>query len=263
MKPKTYLLRMGFVMCVVLLSSHKTIESAAAGIPIRTETHPVIPHKAIYTIYLSFDDGPSAGSRVVDSLSRVDSLAINVFLVGMNISRSLPGRERLANYKRNPFVQIGNHSYTHALRRYHSYFNVPAEVLEDFDRNEDSLGVTSRLCRLPGRNFFRVGDWLRNERGNGAAAADSLAAHGYSVFGWDLEWRTRAVAGISTHTGEEMFSLVQQQIDEKKTFLPGQIVILLHDQEFTDTAFTGQLAEFVRLARVDGRFSFAHLSDYR
>ena len=182
-----------------------------------------------FRIYLTFDDGPSSGSELVNDLSQKDSLPINVFLIGRNVCATHKSRLLFQEYQVNPLVEIGNHSYTHAERHYKSWFKQPLQVLADFDRSRDSLGQTNRLTRLPGRNFFRLDSLVRDERSNGKEAADTLAARGYAVFGWDLEWRSHAGGGIQTHTGKEMMDLVGIMLDKQKTFLPGRVIILLHD----------------------------------
>lgn len=215
-----------------------------------------------WTIYLSFDDGPSAGSRIVNRLSLIDTLAINVFLVGHNACFNAVNRELVEDYKSNPLVEVGNHSFTHANRKYEQFFRDPSVVLADVNRSRDSLQLGNGLVRLPGRNFFRVEGLRRDDRNNGAAAADTLAANGYQVFGWDLEWRRKAGKGIGTHSGAEMLAVVTRMIGERRTFMPGQIVMLLHDHDLLDGGFREQVEAFVRLAREDGRFEFDHLSEY-
>src|ERR1700754_1143250 len=215
-----------------------------------------------FRIYLTFDDGPSSGSQLVNDLSQKDSLPINVFLIGHNVCATHKNRLLFQEYQDNPMVEIGNHSYTHAERHYKTWFKQPLQVLADFDRSRDSLGQTNRLTRLPGRNFFRLDSLSRDERSNGKEAADTLAARGYAVFGWDLEWRSHAGNGIQTHTGKEMMDLVGAMLDKQKTFLPGRVIILLHDPELKNEEFKNELEEFIRLAKEDGRFSFEHLSEY-
>lgn len=87
--------------------------------------------------------------------------------------------------------------------------------------------------------------------------------NGYSIYGWDLEWRTRPAPGIERHSAAEMFALIGKMLADKKTFVSGNIILLVHDQELTAPAFAGDVAELVRLVRADGRFAFGHLSDYK
>ncbi|HEV9035197.1 MAG TPA: polysaccharide deacetylase family protein [Puia sp.] len=214
-----------------------------------------------YCIFLSWDDGPSEGSQSVNELALKDSLSINVFLIGRNACLTERSRAMVLEYAANPMVEIGNHSFTHANRKYEAFFRDPEVVLADFNRSRDSLHLTNGLTRLPGRNFFRLGSFSRNDHNNGKESADVLAANGYSVFGWDLEWRRKAGHGISTHTGEAMFQIVGEMLEKKRTFVPGYLVLLLHDQDCRDGHFRDELEEFIRLAREDGRYRFGHLSE--
>lgn len=222
-------------------------------------THVSHKRSAIYQIYLTFDDGPSEGSRVVDQFSLADSLDINVFLIGDNACRNRINRQILEEYRDNPFVEIGNHSFSHAGAHYHAYFTDPASVVADFLRNRDSLGLKNDLLRLPGRNCFRVGGLVKDD-GNGKRAADSLAGLGYKIFGWDLEWRNEGSKGA--YSGKEMYDKAQDMLTDHRTTSPGQLIILLHDRQVSRPAFRTELENFVRLIRADGRFEFGHLSEY-
>ncbi len=214
-------------------------------------------------IYLSFDDGPCDGSRFVNDLAVRNNIPINVFLVGSAAVATKESRSLTKVYKDDRLVEVGNHSYSHAHRKYHQYFSRPEEVLSDIDRNRDSLQLTNELVRLPGRNFFRLtNQGSRNDQNNGKEAADTLVAHGYSIFGWDIEWRRQAEKGIGTHSAAQMLSIITQMLDNQKTFLSGNIIILLHDRDLEDETFRSEIENFVDLAQVDGKYRFAHLSEY-
>jgi peptidoglycan/xylan/chitin deacetylase (PgdA/CDA1 family) len=219
------------------------------------------PRSAAYTIFLTFDDGPSNSSSFINKLSQKDSLPVNVFLIGRNVYLRRTNRQLLNDYRSNEWVEIGNHSYTHAERHYTKFFREPSKVLADFNRTRDSLHLTNGLVRLPGRNCFRVDSLSRND-GNGSAAADTLAANGYHVFGWDIEWCNKPKKGIGLHTGQEMLDIVDGMLDRKTTFLPRRLVILLHDNELNDPGFREELQQFILLARADGKYRFEHLSEY-
>jgi hypothetical protein len=220
------------------------------------------PHRTTpFCIYLSFDDGPSAGSALVNDLALQDSLAINVFLIGHNACSNENNRSLVQDYRNNPFVEMGNHSFSHAERKYARFFHDPAAVLADIDRSRDSLHLANGLVRLPGRNFFRLGEnEKRDDRNNGREAADTLAAKGYLLFGWDIEWRRKPAKGFSRHSGEEMLAIVTNMLETHRTFLDGRIVILLHDHDLLDHEYLAQVQDFIIKARSDGRFSFDHLS---
>ncbi len=218
--------------------------------------------EAPYTIYLTFDDGPCAGSDKVNALCAQDSIPINVFLIGQNVYASRGSQNLLHAYQSNPWIEIGNHSYTHANLHYKKYFQNPTGVVSDFDRNKDSLHFDNGFVRLPGRNFFRWDSLKRNDFNNGKEAADLLATKGYTIWGWDIEWIRKPIHGLQLHTGEEMLGIVDKMIADKKTFQPDRIIILLHDPELRDDKFLASLQDFIQRAKADGRFQFAHLSAY-
>ncbi len=226
--------------------------------------HPFPAHKTVapFTIYLTFDDGPSAGSEIVNELVEKEALPVNVFLIGRNVFLTQRSRELFRKYRSNPLVEIGNHSFTHAERRYEKYYRRPLSVLADIDRSRDSLQLGNGLVRLPGRNIFRVDSLSRDDHGNGSVAADTLAANGYQIFGWDLEWRCHPGKGIGLHTGEEMMELVNSLLSRKKTFHQGRLIILLHDKELLDENFRTELETFISLVKKSDNCRFGHLSDY-
>jgi peptidoglycan-N-acetylglucosamine deacetylase len=217
---------------------------------------------APYTIYLTFDDGPCAGSDKVNALCTTDTIPINVFLIGQKVYASRNSQGYLHNYESNPLIEVGNHSYTHANLHYKKYFQNPTGVVSDFDRNKDSLHFENSFVRLPGRNYFRWDSLKRNDNNNGKEAADLLASKGYTIWGWDLEWIRKPIHGLQLHTGEEMLNIVDKMIEDKKTFQPDRIIILLHDPELKDSLFLASLQDFIQRAKADGRFQFAHLSEY-
>ena len=231
----------------------------------KTFAYPLPKHHAaaLYTIYLTFDDGPSAGSEIVNELTEKEGLPVNVFLIGRNACLTQRSRQLFRSYRSNPLVEIGNHSFSHAGHRYDKYYRQPSSVLADIDRSRDSLQLENGLVRLPGRNIFRVGNLCRDDHDNGSAAADTLAAKGYRIFGWDLEWRCHPGKGIGLHTGQEMMEIVSSLLRHKKTFHQGRLVILLHDKELLDENFRTELEAFIYLVKQNGNYRFGHLSDYR
>lgn len=106
-----------------------------------------------YHIYLSFDDGPLEGSEDIDDAVRVEKIKINVFVVGYYV-RAVPRmRNYFQLYENNPYIELGNHSYSHAHDEYRLFYQDPESVYQDFIKNERVLQLKSKLARLPGRNM--------------------------------------------------------------------------------------------------------------
>src|SRR5579871_3701780 len=73
---------------------------------------------SIYTIYLSFDDGPLEGSEDINDAVKKEDIPINVFVVGLHATanKRMEGFYKL--YEGNSYIEIGNHSFTHAYDHY-------------------------------------------------------------------------------------------------------------------------------------------------
>ena len=147
--------------------------------------------KPAYHIYLTFDDGPLEGSEDIDDAVRADKIKINVFVVGSHV-RSVPRMSSYFQlYENNPYIELGNHSYSHAHDEYSLFYKDPEAVFQDFEKNERVLQLKTKLARLPGRNMWRIGNITKNDVISGSSAGDLLLKNGYTLFGWDLEWQTR------------------------------------------------------------------------
>ena len=143
-------------------------------------------------IYLAFDDGPLGGTDDVIGALNAKRAKGTVFLVGDHISTDWR-RDQLTAAHSSEFVQVANHSSTHANRQYAEYYRNPATVLEGFQRATATLRIERRPipARLPGRNTWRVGSIVQNDpvnSGDSGPAADRLFRAGYRIYGWDVEW---------------------------------------------------------------------------
>ena len=109
----------------------------------------------------------------------------------------------------SPYAEVGNHSNTHANHKYAAYYEKPDKVVEGFEKANEILGLKGSriIARLPGRNTWRVGDIAKNDpMGNGAGAADKLVGKGYTIYGWDVEWRMNKNGAVETP--EEMLKKI-------------------------------------------------------
>lgn len=208
-------------------------------------------------VYLSFDDGPVAESRYIDTLILRDSIPVNVFLIGQKVFANEEAIHVFHSYRSNPLVEMENHSYTHALGKFRLYYENPVKVVNDIILNEDTLHLANKIARLPGRNAWRVGNKHRTDLADAIPAADSLAARGYTLFGWDLEWRYDS-SGYCFYSAEQMI----KEIRYAKTFLPRHVVILCHDAMLQDKYFRSQLQAFTRRVRSIPGHRFERLSHY-
>ena len=75
---------------------------------------PDAPKIPIYHLYLTFDDGPLRGSEHIDDAIKTEKIKINVFVIGSHVQASSGKGAFYRLYEVNPFIEIGNHGYTHA-----------------------------------------------------------------------------------------------------------------------------------------------------
>ena len=220
------------------------------------------PVQAQVSIYLTFDDGPGPGSRQVYALADSERVNINLFIVGYRATRPDSAADAFRMHRYDSFLLIANHSFSHANSHYRAYYEDPAVVLSDFDRNKDTLKLPGNIARMPGRNFWRMDGRSEEDIVNGREAADSLAAHGYRVIGWDIEWRSDTTGGHISLSGAGMLERIDKLLRHNWTFTKGHVVILLHDQELEGKTFLEKVRELIRLGRADGRHRFEHLTTY-
>lgn len=213
-------------------------------------------------IYLSFDDGPLHGSERIDSIVKAERIKISVFLVGRQLQVSKQLGEYVKMYEENPFVESYNHSYSHANSHYQSYYKDPVQVLNDIIKNEEALKLHFKIVRLPGRNIWRVGNRKRDDGNSGAAAADTLAAHGYTLYGWDLEWRHDPKTGKPTQTADSIARAVESRLEAGGTFTKDHIVLLIHDEMFREELAGNELYQLIRKLRSHENYVFEHLRFY-
>ena len=213
-------------------------------------------------IYLTFDDGPLKGSNDVSEAVELEKIKINVFVVGSHLKAGPRMRGYFELYTKNPYIEIGNHSYSHAHDSYSLFYSKPELAYDDFLYNADILKLKNKLARLPGRNMWRLKNRSIDDVKSGSKTADLLYSKGYTVFGWDLEWRHDRITAGPVQTVEDMVYLIDTMFAKKKTVTENHIVILCHDEMFMTSWEESKLKELIEKLIASGNFRFEHLSNY-
>ena len=216
------------------------------------------------TVYLTFDDGPLAGSDDVISVLNAEQVRGTMFMVGAHVTGSSFRQGILRAAQASWFVEIGNHSNTHANNRYQLYYQSPESVLQGFNEANEVLGLWGprRIipARLPGRNTWRVGGITSTDSGSGPAA-ELLASNGYVIYGWDVEWPMSR--GRPAATPQEVIANINQVLSDNRTKKPNKVVVLMHDVMFrTSTGGKDQLVQFIRELRSATPGPTAHTFDF-
>ncbi len=223
------------------------------------EKHRHVPAKYLY---LTFDDGPLNGSENIDSVILAERLKISVFLIGEHAEES----KRLGNYyklyEENPFVEVYNHTYTHANDKYALFYSNPPNVLSDIQKNERLLNLHYKIVRLPGRNIWRIGKREKDDGSSASAAADLLAENGYKIYGWDIEWQHHSKGGTPVQSVNGMANEIETRLETGNTFTKGHIVVLVHDEMFQKKWEESELRELINRLRKHENYLFEHIRYY-
>lgn len=212
-------------------------------------------------IYLTIDDSPLNGSRYIDSVIRVTSVKTSIFMVGHPIDESSRFKKNYELLGSNPYIEIYNHSYSHANHRYLKYYKKPEDVVDDFEKNRIDFKIPYRIARLPGRNLWQIAGKTKNYKQTGAQAAQLLADKGYKIFGWDVEWKYEAKDNTPIQTIDDLLEEIETLYNSSNTFTAGHIVLLMHDQMFSKRNENNDLEKLIRKLQENG-FTFKYLRSY-
>jgi peptidoglycan/xylan/chitin deacetylase (PgdA/CDA1 family) len=217
---------------------------------------------SVKSIYLTFDDGPLQGSADISEAIAHEKIKINVFVVGSQVKNSSKMKEYFKLYTQNQYIEIGNHSYSHAHDSYALFYSKPELAYLDFLYNAEMLNLKKKIARLPGRNMWRLKNKSIDDVKSGAKTADMLFRNGYYIFGWDLEWRHDPKSGAPVQTVDDMIYLIDTRLAQNKTVTENHLVILCHDEMFRKSWEESKLRELIERLKSRSNFRFEYLSNY-
>ena len=170
--------------------------------------------RAEHTVYLTFDDGPSAQTdRILAILAEKDVKA-TFFVVGQNDGA---GVQRLKSIAAAGHT-LGMHSYSDDYGKvYASAEDFLAEFYANFKQLRDAAGVTPTVFRFPGGsvNIYNAG-WYRELVGE-------MTRRGFVPFDWNVSAED---AGGAEKSAEEVTEAVLRGMNGMT-----RGVVLLHDRD--------------------------------
>jgi len=212
-------------------------------------------------IYLTFDDGPNQGTENLLRILNKRNVCATAFLVGQHAYGSKKQKDGLELLRKDPLIELANHSYTHAHNKYTDFYRNPEAVVRDFDIAKDSLRLTDKIARTPGRNIWRLNNITATDLKSSTLAANSLQKAGYKVIGWDLEWKpTNKMALKGNH--QAMLKKVDSIFFNDLEKTSRHLVFLTHDQYLTDADSIDELDLFIEKLQKTNRFVFRKISAY-
>lgn len=181
-------------------------------------------------IFLTFDDGPYQTTPQLTALLKDLKLKSSFFIVGSQIDYSPEYDSIFKATKSDKHFKMYNHTYTHAVTkgRIYAYYSKPDRVWEDIDRNKSLISTGGNITRLPGKNTWKIGNYVRNPDYGTAKLIAFLneKQKDEAIIGWDVEWQLKHSLDRSEVDSliQKIESLVLTDTSRKK-----EIVILSHD----------------------------------
>ncbi len=183
-------------------------------------------------IYLTFDDGPNAGTMHVLNAVIEEQVPVSFFIVAKHVYDSREQRFCWEKLKTTPGIERCNHSYSHAGNRYSRFYREPQRVIADFNRSRDSLQFDNTVARMPGRNAWRIDSINHTDVKESRTTIDSVHLAGFSIMGWDIEWGFDHQTFVPDADTSLLFRRIENLLRDEATKTPDHLVLLAHDQAF-------------------------------
>jgi peptidoglycan/xylan/chitin deacetylase (PgdA/CDA1 family) len=213
-------------------------------------------------IFLTFDDGPNHGTPKVLHIMQQEAVPVSFFIVGEHVFASSGQQQIWDSLKMAQQIELCNHSFSHANNRYADYYSRPDSVVSDFRRSQDSLQLDNNICRTPGRNTWRIDTLKFTDLSKSKAAVDSLQKAGFAIMGWDLEWHFNPKDMSLANTADDLIRQIDSVFAQHRTRVPEHLVLLAHDQVYTDANDSIELHNFIRLLKLRDDYELELVSNY-
>lgn len=225
------------------------------------ETAKPVKAKKKKTIYLTFDDGPNKGTKNVLEVINEEQVPVSMFIIGQHVYGSNEQQAIWDSLQKDSLVELCNHSFLHAHNKFRKFYTNDSIVVTDFERCRDSLNLDNNIVRTPGRNIWRTATVTSTDIKKSSEAADSLYKDGFTVVGWDVEWRFNDSLKLK-QTTDEIITELDSAFFKNKTKTPDHLVLLAHDQVFADSSDASSLKNFIRLLKLKDEYNLEFVSRY-
>ncbi len=213
-------------------------------------------------IYLTFDDGPNAGTMNVLNAVIDEQVPVSFFIVAKHTRDSREQNQTWEKLKTTPGIELCNHSFSHAANRYSRFYKDPSQVVADFIRSNDSLHFNNPVARMPGRNAWRIGDIQHTDVRESKTAIDSVFKAGFKVMGWDVEWGFDHQSFAPDADTALIFRRMENLLRDSATKTPGHLVLLAHDQAFRNEEDILLLKAFLACVKKNPDYELVLASHY-
>ena len=211
-------------------------------------------------IYMTFDDGPLAPTPYLTEIIHEKQIKMSEFAVGMHALMNRAFMRHLDAMKRSPYIEVCNHSYSHAYGKYQNFYSRPENAAQDIIGNEDKLGLLTRIVRMPGRDIWATDSIKRGWSQSGGKTAEILLKEGFKIYGWDMEWQHYANT-LPTQSPAQVVALIDGMFARNQTLVKNHLVFLGHDEMLAKEKGRQDLRQIIDMLKERG-YIFEFISNY-
>ena len=252
-------------------STPKTTDTVKAKIDtvVKIDSSALIPKKlppakldsTSRVIYLTMDDGPLSQSNILLKIAEEKQIKISEFAVGKHALGNKAFMGYLDDMKRSPFMEVCNHSYSHANGHYLDFYRSPNAAAQDMMGNETKLNLSLKVIRMPGRDIWATPNLRRGWEQNGGKTAAILLENGYRVYGWDVEWEHHMKSALPKKTPVAFVNEVNELFAGNHMTTPNHLVMLGHDEMLQTQRGQNELRQIIDMLK-DRGYIFEFMSNY-
>ncbi len=239
----------------------------AAAVPVIDSSKlilPKIPKAALDStsrvVYFTMDDGPLQPSDVLRQIAEEKQVKISEFAVGIHALSNKAFMGHLNAMKRSPYMEVCNHSYSHAYNQYSHFYSNPQKAADDIIGNQTKLDISLKIVRMPGRDIWSTASTKRGWKQSGGKTAEILTNEGYKIYGWDCEWEHYG-STLPKMTPDRFVAMVDDLFKRNVMVTPNHLVILGHDEMLIKEKGRQDFRQIVEMLKARG-YIFEFISNY-
>ena len=213
-------------------------------------------------IYLSFDDGPLAGTKNCVDICLQNNIKATFFIVAKH---SLASKNSTGMYhfikNKYPQLLVANHSFSHANGKYKQYYTQKNTAFKDIMLAQDTIHFPYRIVRLPGNNAWVLKD-IKKSFSLVRNTINKLDSAKMNVIGWDLEWDFTRKGCKPVQSATTMVNFIDSGLFKNETIVPKHLVLLMHDNMFRTPKDSITLVNFIQKLKSTPHYKFETLDKY-
>ena len=225
---------------------------------------PKIPKSALDSnskvVYFTMDDGPLQPSDVLVQVAEEKQVKISEFAVGLHALSNKQFMGHLDAMKRSPYMEVCNHSYSHAYNQYAHFYSNPQKAADDMIGNESKLDLTLKIIRMPGRDIWSTSTFKRGWKQSGGKTAEILTNEGFKIYGWDCEWEHYG-STLPKMSPFNFVAMVDNLFARNAMATPNHLVILGHDEMLIKEKGRQDFRQIIDMLKERG-YIFEFISNY-